>query len=423
MCEHTGVQASSLQVSGPVLLPHTAGRSQGDYWRESKVLPAPVRLSPKGVLEFSEYFLIPPALDKQSCSSPREAVCYYPQMTKLHGEKLRFALVTQHSNSRGCIWKQKLLLSWRKISSFSSRPGCWEAAGLSWAAPWRTEALLPEGLPPSQVPERRESMPQSLLGLQLQWSWQLSSAAVLAPRYLSHVYQALSHLVHWFSPPLCSGTSSLSCPQRSPLHHSIRKDKMTGKRPSGGGEVMRRKNVKLSIFLWSVEQLLRCSSVKLRCAKVETLLAPAECCPLITTHTDMVFCWPRVRRPLSSKSRMPWDFFLALLSGESFSKPCCCFPTPFHLALNPLAAEDNVPQETGQHRHVANKESAQPSKAALCALALMFPADASLLGNFKLYLWKVIWADGKSDTPRTPSTKPWAAVANTVTHLSQLPAL
>ena len=82
------------------------------------------------------------------------------------------------------------------------------------------------------------------------------------------------------------------------------------------------------------------------------------------------------------------------------------FPYPFPLALNPLAAEDNVPQETGQHRHVANKESAQPSKVALYTLALMFPADASLLGNFKLYLWKVIWADGKSDRPRTPSTKP-----------------
>lgn len=110
VCEHTGVQASSLQVSGPVLLPHTAGRSQGDYWRESKVLPAPVRLSPKGVLEFSEYFLIPPALDKQSGSSPREAVFYYPQMTELHREKLRLALVTQHSNSRGCILETEALV-------------------------------------------------------------------------------------------------------------------------------------------------------------------------------------------------------------------------------------------------------------------------------------------------------------------------
>lgn len=110
VCEHTGVQASSLQVSGPVLLPHTAGRSQGDYWRESKVLPVPVRLSPKGVLEFSEYFLIPPALDKQSGSSPREAVCYYPQMTKLQVEKSRLALVTQHSNSWSCILETEALV-------------------------------------------------------------------------------------------------------------------------------------------------------------------------------------------------------------------------------------------------------------------------------------------------------------------------
>lgn len=108
--EPTGVQASSLQVSGPVLLPHTTGRSQGDYWRESKVLPAPIRLSPKGVLEFSEYFLIPPALDKRSGPSPREAVCYYPQMTKLQVEKLRLALVTQHSNSRGGILETEALV-------------------------------------------------------------------------------------------------------------------------------------------------------------------------------------------------------------------------------------------------------------------------------------------------------------------------
>ena len=95
-----------------------------------------------------------------------------------------------------------------------------------------------------------------------------------------------------------------------------------------------------------------------------------------------------------------------------------------HLALNPLAAKDNVHQETGQHRHAANKESAQPSTTALCAVALMFPADVSLLGNFKLFhLWKAIWTDGILDRPRTPSTKPWARVANTVMHLSQLPAL
>lgn len=37
---------------------------------------------------------------------------------------------------------------------------------------------------------------------------------------------------------------------------------------------MRRKNVKLSIFLWSVEQPLGRSSVKPCCAKVETLQAP-----------------------------------------------------------------------------------------------------------------------------------------------------
>lgn len=101
---------AELQVSGPVLLPHTTGRSQGDYWRESKVLPARIRLSPNGVLEFSEYFLIPPALDKQSGPSPREAVCYYPQMTKLQVEKLRLALVTQHSNSRGCILETEALV-------------------------------------------------------------------------------------------------------------------------------------------------------------------------------------------------------------------------------------------------------------------------------------------------------------------------
>lgn len=102
---------------------------------------------------------------------------------------------------------------------------------------------------------------------------------VLAPQYLSHVYQALSHLVHRFSPPLCSGTSSLGCPQRSPLHHSIRKGKMTGKLPPGGGEVIRRKNLRLSIVLWSVEQPLRCSRVKPHGAKVEIPPAPTECRP------------------------------------------------------------------------------------------------------------------------------------------------
>lgn len=81
------------------------------------------------------------------------------------------------------------------------------------------------------------------------------------------------------------------------------------------------------------------------------------------------------------------------------------FPYSSHLALNPLAAKDNVPQETGQHRHVANKESVQSSKEALCALALMFPADASLLGNFKLYIGRLFGLMGnRTDQEHHPQS-------------------
>lgn len=119
--------------------------------------------------------------------------------------------------------------------------------------------------------------------------------------------------------------------------------------------------------------------------KWKLLLAPAECC---TSPHKRIDCFLRTKSEETVLNPNPLGhvhFFLALLGQESFSKPCCCLPTPAHSALNSWAATDIVPPETTSHRHVASKEFVQPSKVALCGFVLKVPADTSLSGNYKLH--------------------------------------
>lgn len=97
------------------------------------------------------------------------------------------------------------------------------------------------------------------------------------------------------------------------------------------------------------------------------------------------------------------------------------FHSPFPLSSKFISSHRKcASRNCASQRHVSSKEFVQPSKAAWCGFALKIPADASLLGNYKLSIYGRLldWADEKSDRPRTASIDRMAGIAKTVNHLS-----
>lgn len=189
-------------------------------------------------------------------------------------------------------------------------------------APLRTGASLSVVVLPPGCPRRRERAPLAPL------LWWGSSAAVLSgPQYLSHVTKPL-HMVTGF--PCSVQMRAISA---APSHSILSgKARWQGSAHWGGGWVGGDEQEKRKALGCPVGQQKSCEAPWHYTAACQR----TRSCRLLQCR----YHHARIRTAVyhdgedyfRPNPRCHVDFFLALLSGESFLKPCCYFTIPSHSA-------------------------------------------------------------------------------------------
>lgn len=147
---------------------------------------------------------------------------------------------------------------------------------------------------------------------------------------------------HWFFLPLCSSTSYLSYPQ---LYHSIRKGKIAGRLPAGGGEGDEKE--KCEACSCPVGELNSCrAALNHKVPKWKLLLAPRECrvSPHMCSHG---FLFTKSEKTVFIQTHYVMSISLELHMEESPFGSLAIVSLPSYSALNSSAATENVHSETG----------------------------------------------------------------------------